>query len=282
MISLVDCHAHLHDPEFDQDRSEVLTRARDAGVDTIVTAGTDIATSAAAVALAEHEPSIWAAVGIHPHDAATAMPQDVRRLSALAGSERVVAIGEIGLDYHYDHSPHDVQLQRFEEQLELASELSLPVVIHSRDADPDTHAILAAWSSHQRLNNASEPYGLMHCYSYGPDRVTAYVSLGLLLSIPGIVTYPKATELQEAAALIDLDSLVVETDCPYLAPQSRRGRRNEPYLVREIATKVAELRRISLDVLSAKTSTNARRLFRLPERSPMLHVAGDTPKLVQQ
>lgn len=282
MISLVDCHAHLHDPGFDSDRTEVLARAAAAGVSAIITAGTDVATSAAAVALAEHEPSVWATVGIHPHEAAVTTSEDLIRLEALAGSERVVAIGEIGLDYHYDHSPHAIQRARFEEQLELAGELGLPVVVHSRDADEDTFDILASWSSRQKARAAVPPFGLMHCYSYGRDRIDAYQSLEFFLSVPGIVTYPKADLSQGAAAAIDLDSLVIETDCPYLAPQSRRGRRNEPYLVRETAIKVAELRAIPLDEFSARTTANARRLFRLSESDSILHVAGDKTGQVRQ
>jgi len=277
VISLVDCHAHLHDPGFDQDRPEVLARAARAGVELIVTSGTDLGASAAAVALAEHEPSVWATVGIHPHEASASLTGDLERLEALAASERVVAIGEIGLDYHYEHSAREEQRQRFEQQLLLSDELSLPVVVHSRDAEADTFKILSAWSSRRSATGVALPYGLMHCYSYGPGRAAAYVSLGLLLSVPGIVTYPKASEVQQAAASIDLDWLVVESDCPYLTPQSRRGRRNEPALVVETATRVSALRSMSLEDLSACTTANARRLFHLPEQSPSLHVPGDRP-----
>jgi TatD DNase family protein len=275
VIQLVDCHAHLHDSAFDSDRAEVLMRARESGVASIVTSGTDVATSAAAVALAEHEASVWATVGIHPHDAAASSAADVERLSFLAASDRVVAIGEIGLDYHYNHSPHDVQRQRLEQQLDLARALNLPVVIHSRDADDDTFAILSAWGQGSKTVENSVPAGVMHCYSYGPARAEDYVSLGFVLSLPGIVTYPNAASVRDVAAVRDLDHLVVETDCPYLAPQSRRGRRNEPAFVGETAARLAEVRGMSLDDVAARTTANARRLFGLPDRQPVLHSAGD-------
>jgi TatD DNase family protein len=276
VIQLFDCHAHLHDSTFDGDREEALARAKEAGVASIVTAGTDIPSSAAAVALAEHEACVWAAVGIHPHEATASSVTDVKRLSMLAASERVVAIGEIGLDYHYDNSPRDQQRQRFEQQLDLATALHLPVVIHSRDADDDTFAILSAWRQRVEPNARVTPPGVMHCYSYGPGRTDSYTALGLLLSLPGIVTYPNAAAVREVATAVDLDYLVVETDCPYLAPQSRRGRRNEPALIRETAARIAGLRDMSLDEFSVRTSANAQRLFHLPDRMPALRSAGDS------
>lgn len=277
MITLIDCHAHLHDREFDRDRSEVIRRAADAGVETIVSAGTDVATSAAAVELAETEARVMATAGIHPHEAGSAEPGDLERLSALAASPRVVAIGEIGLDYHYDHSARDVQRRCFAEQLDLALAIGLPVVIHSREADADTLSILSAWAARCRATGSglAEPFGVMHCYSYGPDRAGLYAELGLALSLPGIVTYPKAAELQATARVIALSSLVVETDCPYLAPQSHRGRRNEPALVAETAAKVAALRGISLEELAACSTANARRLFRLGNEPEQAGIAGN-------
>lgn len=263
MISLVDSHAHIHGSEFDSDRLEVIERATSAGVQTIVTAGTDVASSAAAVALAESVSSVWATVGIHPHEAAASTPADDERLAALAGSGRVVAIGEIGLDFHYDHSPRDRQLRTFEEQLELADRLRLPVVVHSRDADADTFAVLSAWSSRRRSHGYPAPFGLLHCYAYGPTRAREYAALGLLISIAGIVTYPRAAELQQAAAVLEADQLLIETDCPYLAPQSRRGRRNEPALLIETAKRIADLRGTSLDALAECSTANARRVFGL-------------------
>jgi TatD DNase family protein len=223
-----------------------------------------VAASTAAVALAEQESNVWATAGIHPHEASGAGARELEQLRALASSPRVVAIGEIGLDFHYDHSPHADQAKVLQLQLELADELGLPVVIHSRDADADTFAILSAWSRRRRGSAATEPFGVMHCYAYGPDRLGAYADLGLFISIPGIVTYPKATEAQRSAILADGGIFVLETDCPYLAPQSHRGRRNEPAFMRETAEQVATLRGEPLELVSARSSANARRLYRLP------------------
>jgi TatD DNase family protein len=246
------------------DRDAALERAAAAGVDTIVCAGTDPETSARALALAETNARVWATVGIHPHEAKHADPASLERLSDLATSSRVVAIGEIGLDFHYDHSSRDQQVHALETQLDLADQLQLPIVVHSRDADSDTFAILSAWSSRRRGARFPEPFGVMHCYAYGPERLAAYAGSGLFISIPGIVTYPKADELQRTAELVGDEVLVIETDSPYLAPQSRRGRRNEPALLRETAEQVARLRHTSVEALAATTSANARRLFRLP------------------
>jgi TatD DNase family protein len=203
-------------------------------------------------------------VGVHPHEADGVGPRDLECLRALAGSRRAVAVGEIGLDFHYDHSSRDEQVRVFELQLELADELGLPVVIHSRDADAETFAILSAWSGRRRGLQFSEPFGMMHCYAYGPQRMPEYTGIGFFVSIPGIVTYPKANDLQRVAELARDEVFVLETDCPYLAPQSRRGRRNEPALLRETAERVAALRGVSVEVLSETSSANARRLFRLP------------------
>jgi TatD DNase family protein len=277
VTALIDCHAHLHDEAFDADRYEVIGRAAEAGVESIVTSGTDVATSVAAVLLAEHEPRVLATAGIHPHESAAAGHGDLERLSEIARSERVVAIGEIGLDYHYDFSARPVQRERFAEQLELADRLLLPVVIHSREADEDTFAILRSWSQHRKAAKAQQPFGLMHCYSYGPNRVGHYLDLGFMISIPGIVTFPKAEEEQLTARCVDLDSIVVETDCPYLTPQSRRGRRNEPGLVAETARKVAELRDMAFGEFAERTTRNARALYRLPQHKVSLRGAGDGP-----
>ena len=263
-MPLVDAHAHIHGREYAADRPQMLERARAQGVVAIVTAGTDLTSSEAACALAEAEPIVWAAVGVHPHDAASAPPSAGERLRQLAGSRRVVAVGEIGLDFYRDLSPRDVQRRVFERQLALAADLDLPAVIHSRDADEATHAILAPWAAGRRASGASEPFGVMHCYAYGAERVLAYTGLGLFISIPGTVTYPKAVSVHDGATAAPADLLVLETDCPYLTPQSRRGRRNEPALLAETVRRIAELRGVDEDELRLKTTENARRLYRLP------------------
>lgn len=263
-MPLVDSHAHIQGHEYAADRAQMLERARAEGVVAIVTAGTDLESSEAAYTLAERESAVWAAIGIHPHDAAAAPPSASNELRGLARSSRVVAIGEIGLDFYRDRSPRDVQRRVFEQQLALADELGLPVVIHSRDADEATHAILAPWAARRRASGAGEPFGLMHCYAYGAERLPAYVQLGLFISMPGTVTYPKAAVMHGAARAAPIDALVVETDCPYLTPQSRRGRRNEPALLAETVAQIAHLRGMSIDDLRRRTTENARRLYRLP------------------
>ena len=263
-MPLVDAHAHIHGHEYAADRPAMLARARAQGIAAIVTAGTDLASSEAACSLAGQDPCVWAAVGIHPHDAARAPAPARAELRRLAQSARVVAIGEIGLDFYRDLSPRSVQRRVFQEQLDLADELGLPVVIHSRDADAATHAMLAPWAARRRDSGAVEPFGVMHCYAYGAERLPAYVALGLFISLPGTVTYPKATLMHAAATAAPIDRLVLETDCPYLTPQSRRGRRNEPALLAETAGRVAALRGLSADDLRQRTTENARRLYRLP------------------
>jgi len=215
-------------------------------------------------ALAQREPSVWAAAGIHPHEATASAEGDLGQIEALAGSPRVVAIGEIGLDFHYDHSPRDRQQSLFRRQLDLADRLRLPAVIHSRDADEATLAILSSWSPQRRSLGLPEPFGVMHCYAYGPERLRAYTDLGLYISLPGIVTYPKAEAVQQTAARVEAGVLLVETDCPYLAPQSRRGRRNEPSLLTETAARVASLRGVTVEALARQSTANARRLYDLP------------------
>lgn len=263
-MRLVDSHAHVQDVAYERDRATVLERARSAGVIAIVTAGTDLPSSQAAVQLAMAEPLIWAAVGIHPHDAAQAPSDTCAQLEQLARSERVVAIGEIGLDFYRDLSPRVAQERVFQEQLELAGRLDLPVVVHSREAHAATLGTLQPWASSQRASGRREPLGIMHCYAYGPERLADYLQLGFAISIPGTVTYPKAAAIADAAARAPLNRLVIETDCPYLTPQSRRGRRNEPALLTETVAKIAALRDISGTLVAERTTENAGRLFRLP------------------
>ncbi len=257
---MIDAHAHLQARQFDAGRAEMFARARAAGIGAIICSADDEASSRAAVALAEAEPDVWATVGIHPHEARTVADGTLERLAATARHPRVVAIGEIGLDYHYDHSPRDVQRAVFEAQLQMVPDLDLPVVIHSRDAAADTYAILLAW---RRGAGMAWP-GLLHCFGYDVDWAERFLDLGFYLSIPGTVTYPKAEQVQRVATLIPADRITVETDCPYLAPQSHRGRRNEPSYLPETISTIAALRGASAHELGERAAANTRRLFRLP------------------
>ena len=268
MIRLVDTHAHLHDRGFDADREAVIARARAAGVTAMITVGTDVVESAAAVALAGRQADIFATVGLHPHDARTWETATERALRALATEPRVVAIGEIGLDYFRNLSPQADQERAFGAQLELASDLRLPVVIHSRHADQETYRVLAAWAPRA---TCGRPVGVLHCFAGGVDLALRYADLGFCLSIAGPVTYPKNDALRAVAAQTPAGHVVLETDCPYLTPQVYRGRRNEPAFLLETAQYVAGLRGLTPADLAAICADNARRLFRLPveEEAPV-------------
>jgi TatD DNase family protein len=251
---LFDTHAHLHFPEFADDLSAVLERARAAGVRRLVTIGTDVATTAAAIALAARLDGVWATAGIHPHDAAEADEAALAEIERLAGDERVVAIGEIGLDFVRNLSPRAAQERTFRRLLDLARRLGKPVVLHCRDAHAETLAIL----EQERVGDVG---GIMHCFSGDVAIARRCLDLGLAVSLAGPVTYPSARALPEVARFVPGDRLVVETDCPFLPPQGHRGRRNEPAYLALTAARVAELRGEPLEVLGLRTSDNARRLF---------------------
>ncbi|HET91900.1 MAG TPA: TatD family deoxyribonuclease [Chloroflexi bacterium] len=250
-MQLIDSHAHLDFGQFDGDREAVIARARRAGLVAIVNVGADLASSRAAVALAEGYDFIYATVGVHPHDARTVTPDVLENLRALARHPTVVAVGEIGLDYYRDLSPRPVQRRAFREQLGLASELGLPVVIHSRDAHDDVLAILEAW----------EGNGVLHSYSAGLDLLDRVMRFGFYVGLSGPVTFPKADGLRAVAGAVPLDRLLVETDCPYLTPTPHRGERNEPAYVRYVVETVARSRWMEAEQVASATSDNARRLF---------------------
>jgi len=253
---LFDTHAHLHVPEFAEDLAAVLDRARAAGVQRLVTIGTDVETTVAALALAEREHRVWATAGIHPHDAAAADEAAFAAIERLAGHPRVVAIGEIGLDFFRNLSPPDVQARTFRRLLGLARRLGKPAVMHCRDAHAETLAILEE-------ERVGEVGGIMHCFSGDVAIARRCLDVGLLISLAGPVTYPSARALPDVARFVPGDRLVVETDCPFLPPQGYRGRRNEPAYLAHTAARVAELRGESLARLGPQMSANARRLFRV-------------------
>jgi len=256
VTDLFDTHAHLHFPEFADDLDAVLARARDAGVRQMVTVGTDVETSRAAIALAERDPDLFASVGIHPHHAGEVGEADLAELERLARSPRVVAIGEAGLDFFRNLSPPDSQERVFRWQLDLGRRVAKPVLIHCRDAHTETLQILGE-------AEVGQTGGIMHCFSGDLPVARRVLDLGLLISIAGPVTYPSARALPEVTRLVPADRLVVETDCPFLPPQPYRGKRNEPAYVAITARRVAELRGEPLEGLAAQTSENARRLFAL-------------------
>ncbi len=255
-LELFDTHAHLHVPEFDGDRAEMMARARQAGVTRMLTIGTEVPTSRAAIALAEAEPDVWATVGVHPHDAADADAGVLTEIERLAGGPRVVAVGEIGLDFFRDLSPRDVQERVFRHLIGLARRVRKPVVVHCRDAHAEVLAILGE-------EGASEVGGIMHCFSGDVEIARRCLDLGLLVSLAGPVTYPNARALPDVARFVPADRLVIETDCPFLPPQGYRGKRNEPAYLALTAARVAELRGEPLEEFARRASDNARRLLRL-------------------
>jgi TatD DNase family protein len=259
-VSLIDSHCHLDSSEFDNDREEVIERALAAGVNRMMAIGTGNGPPdlEAAVRLADKYECFYATAGIHPHDAAKAAPADLRRLGELLAHPKVLAVGEIGLDYHYDFSPRDTQHSIFIEQMSMAAAARKPIAIHTREAWDDTLTLLERhWTPHALG-------GIMHCFSGGPAEAQRALDLGFYLSFGGIVTFPKALDVQAAAKHTPRDRILIETDAPYLAPVPKRGKRNEPALMIHTAQKLAELRGESIEELSRITTENFHRLL-LPE-----------------
>jgi len=261
---LVDSHCHLQDKKFGQDIDPVVQRATDAGVTAMIVVGYDMPSSRRAVEIADCYENIYAAIGVHPHDAKALRAADIDELGRLADSAKVIAIGEIGLDLYRNLSPRDEQDRAFREQLELAQNLRLPVVIHARDADDETYAVLAHYESRARAGwSKDRPLGVMHCYAGDLPLALRYIDLGFVISIAGPVTYPGGERTRAVAKGIPLRWLSVETDAPYLPPQGVRGKRNEPAYVREVAQYIADLRGDTLASVCDQTATTAAHLFGL-------------------
>jgi len=268
-LTLVDTHAHLDFSQFDADRPTAIERARAAGVEIIVNVGTNLVSSQRAVALADQYPFIYAAVGVHPHDAKKLDGTILAELRALAQHPKVVAVGEIGLDFYRNLSPRDVQKRALQAQLAWAAKLGKPVVIHDRDAHDEVMTILAGWAAgldnSQPVVNGAEPLagrlGVLHTFSGDLAMAERAIELGFYISISGPVTYKNARQLPDIVQALPLDRLLVETDCPYLTPHPYRGKRNEPAYVRLVAERIASLRGIPFDDLAEATTANAQRLF---------------------
>jgi len=257
----IDSHAHLDSAEFDVDRAAVLARARAAGVGAIVlvAAPRDLAEASRPLELAETDPDLYATVGVHPHDAARIEESWWPALERLARRPKVVAIGETGLDYYYDHSPREAQRAAFARQIELARALGKPVVCHVRDAHDDAHQMLDAAG----IGRPGQPGGVIHCFTGDAGQAAAYAALGLYISFSGIATFKTAAPIREAIRVVPADRLLIETDCPFLAPIPLRGRRNEPAFLVHTAGVVAREAGLSVDALAGLTSANARTLFSL-------------------
>lgn len=265
----VDSHAHLEGPRFDSDRDEVIARAKENGIQTIVAIGTGDGpgTLDCAVKIADKYNFIYATVGIHPHEVKLAKESDFQELEALAKNPKVIAWGEIGLDYYYDHSPRDLQQQIFIRQMEQARAAKLPIVIHCRPTDNSDNA----WEDCLRLIQEhwvpSALGGVLHCFSSTWTHAKRAMDMGFMISFAGNVTFPKAQQIRDSAKEVPLDRIFIETDSPFLAPVPYRGKRNEPAFVKETARQLGELRGLSAEEIGRQTSQNFYRFFSLPENA---------------
>lgn len=263
---LIDSHCHLDFSKFDRDRETVVQRAREAGVEFIINPGYNLESSRRAVALTERYPEVYAAVGVHPHEAKTVTDEVIAELRLLAAQPKVVAIGEIGLDFYRDLSPRDVQRRVFRQQLALATELDLPVIVHDREAHSEVMAILAGYLKFQTSNlkvGDSELKGVLHAFSGDRAMAEKVFDLGFCLGIAGPVTFRNARRLRALVRGLPLKRLLIETDAPYLAPHPYRGKRNEPARVALVAAAVAELHGVGKTEVGEQTAAAARQLFGL-------------------
>lgn len=251
---LIDSHVHLDDIKFDGDRHILIENFKNNNIELVINIGADLKSSVASVDLANKYPNIYAAIGVHPHSAKEVNTMVMEQLKELALNEKVIAIGEIGLDYYYDNSPRDIQRKWFIEQLKLAKELDLPVIIHTRDAMGETFDIL-------KNNQNGNVRGVLHCYSGSSEMALEYIKMGFYISLGGPVTFKNARLVREVAEAVPLDKLLIETDCPYLTPEPYRGKRNEPVYVKYVAEKIAEVKKISYDELVKATNRNTKKLF---------------------
>lgn len=250
-----DSHAHLEDKQFDKDREQLIIKAKEEEVELIVDPGSDLSSSKAALVLAEKYDFIYSAVGIHPEEARDITEDTYQELEQLAKNSRVVAIGEIGLDYHYEDNPsREVQKEVFQRQIQMASKLNLPIIVHNREAHGDTYGILEKYFD-------KESGGVMHSYSGSVEMAKKFIALGLYLSISGPVTFKNAKKNVEVVREIPLEYLLIETDSPYLTPVPFRGKKNHPAMVQYVAQKIAEIKNISVEEVAEKTKENAKRLF---------------------
>jgi TatD DNase family protein len=262
---LIDSHAHIDLPNFDKDREQVFARARQGGVRVVVNIGLDLESSRASLEMARQYDDVFSTVGFHPHEASELKDDDLKVLAEMAKDEKVVAVGEIGLDFYRNLSPRKSQEEAFRKQLDLAVELGLPVVVHCRQAHKEVFNILSGWVR-ATLSAGRLRRGVIHCFSGDIELAQRYIEIGFYISLAGSVTYPSAGELVQVAREIPLDRLLLETDAPFLAPQAYRGKRNEPAYIALIAEKVAQVREVPREVVAGAATKNTISLFRLPIR----------------
>ncbi|CDZ75290.1 TatD like proteins [Peptoniphilus sp. ING2-D1G] len=253
---MIDSHVHLDDPAFDYDREALIKKLPEQGISRVYNIGADIESSVASVKLADEYDHVKAVIGIHPHSAKTYNDEIEEKLIELAKNENVKAIGEIGLDYYYDNSPRDIQVEVFKKQIELAHKLGLPIVIHSRSASQETFDIIKS-----SLKEYPDLKFLIHCFSQSVEMMKEYVKMGCYIALGGVVTFKNSKEPKKVAEEVPLDKLLLETDCPYLAPVPMRVKRNEPYYIKYVAEEIAKIRNISVDELVEVTDANTRRFY---------------------
>lgn len=252
---IFDTHAHYDDAQFDSDREELLSAMPDLGVTTIVNVSSTLESCEKCVELAGKYPYVYAAVGVHPDEVGALNEETFAEMEALLDNDRVVAVGEIGLDYYWDNESHELQKKWFVRQLELARQHHLPIIIHSREAAADTMEIMKA--------HAQGLEGVIHCYSYSREQAEEYVKMGFYIGIGGVLTFKNAKKLKEVAAAIPLERIVLETDCPYLAPEPFRGKRNQSSYIRYVAEKLAEIKGMTAEEVIAVTEANAKKMYHL-------------------
>lgn len=256
---LIDSHAHLDDEKFNGDRQYLIENLQENGLELVLNIGADLQSSINSVNLAKEYENIYAVVGVHPHSAKDVTDETLKEIKELAGREKVVAIGEIGLDYHYDYSPRDIQREQFIAQLKLAKEVNLPVVIHSREATQETLDIIKAEVEDGGLT------GVLHAFSGSPEIAREYIKLGFLISIGGPLTFKNARVVKQVVEEIDLDYMLIETDSPYLTPVPNRGKRNEPMFVRYVAEEIAKIKGIDVEEVIRITNENTKSLFNIED-----------------
>jgi len=258
MMKLIDSHCHLNYDYAPKSVADVVREAREAGVEWLITVGTAVSTIGEVAAISDADPEIYHTVGMHPHDTIEFKDEDIATLERAAAHPKCVAIGEIGLDYHYDHSPHEIQKQRLEEQLELALRVKKPIVIHSREGETDLLAALTRYAA--RVEKSRVP-GVIHCFTGTYPFGQACLDLGFYISFSGILTFKNAEDLRSSARAFPLERLLVETDSPYLAPIPYRGRKCEPAMVKLTAQKLAEVKGVTVEEVAAATYANTRKVF---------------------
>ncbi len=252
-LKVIDTHAHYDDDAFNEDRDELLNKILNESVESIITIGTSIKRSITSIEIAEKHNYVYAAVGIHPEDCENLPSDYIEQIRKMAENKKVVAIGEIGLDYHYDGYNREAQIECFKKQLELAEELKMPVIIHSRDATQDTMEILRKY----------KPNGVMHCFSGSAETAKEIIELGMMISFTGVITFKNARKAIEACTVIPMDRLMLETDCPYMSPIPHRGERNNSSYVHHIAEKVAEIKALTKEEVIKTCNSNAISFFNL-------------------